>query len=190
MGSLVLLGVVQKMYSIGNDTVMEIDDVPLPDSGAPLPIVHASEDGLRIAYYVADGDSRWKESHTKRSSESDDIVVEDCVAIVTCHGIYAHVFGPPNDEAYSGHPLSERGLHPYGVFEVKESSWIRALVQMNSVHQSHSPEAFSRYRHFIISFHDSTFECVGHSLSFEIFNGDVSEVFLEKLRRGSDLRST
>lgn len=178
------------MYSINDDTVVEISDVPSPDPGAPLPIVHASENGLQIAFYVAEGDSHWKSSHAKLWSDSDELVVEDCVAIVTCHGNYAHAFGPPNDEAFSGHPLSERGLHPYGVFEVKDSSWIRAFEQMNSVHEAHSPEAFSQYRHFVISFHDSTFECVGHSLTFEVYNGDVSEIFLEKLKRASDLRST
>ncbi len=178
------------MYSIQNDVAVEIDDVPLPDSGAPLPHLYATESEIQIAYYVSESDSRWKVRQVKLWSDSDELVAEDCFAVVTCNAIYAHFFGPPNDEAFSGHPLSEKGLHPYGVFEVRESSWIQALAKMNSTHQSHSPEVFSQYRHFIISFHDSTFECVGQSLSFEIFNGDVSEVFLEILRRGSDLRTT
>jgi hypothetical protein len=39
-------------------------------------------------------------------------------------GCYAHLFGPPNDEAFSGHPLASRGLQPYRITEVKHSSWI------------------------------------------------------------------
>jgi hypothetical protein len=44
---------------------------------------------------------------------------------------FAHQFGPPNDEAFLGHPLAERGLHPYAGFEVQNSSWVRALEEMN-----------------------------------------------------------
>jgi hypothetical protein len=47
----------------------------------------------------------------------------------------AHVFGPPNDEAFNGHPLSSRGLHPYGVFRIEGSSWIRMPEKMNRVHK-------------------------------------------------------
>jgi len=32
-------------------------------------------------------------------------------------------FGGPNDEALGGHPLYERGLGRYGVYEVFNSSW-------------------------------------------------------------------
>lgn len=40
----------------------------------------------------------------------------------------------PNDESLHGHPLFERGLAFYGAFRVENSSWIRALVRINSVH--------------------------------------------------------
>src|SRR5262249_17748356 len=72
----------------------------------------------------------------------------------------AHYFGPPNDEALSGHPLYRKGLRHYGVCEVKNSSWVRALERMNRVHPSHHPRMFSRYRHFVFTFHDTTFECI------------------------------
>ena len=41
-----------------------------------------------------------------------------------CRSIYA-------DEAFSGHPLAERGLQPYSTFEVLDSSWIRGLMKRN-----------------------------------------------------------
>ena len=55
------------------------------------------------------------------------------------------MFGPPNDEAFDGHPLARRGLRPYGAFEVTHSSWIRQLEQMNSVHPHHSPPLFEGF---------------------------------------------
>ena len=82
------------------------------------------------------------------------------------------MFGPPNDETFSGHPLADRGLHPYAVFEVRDSSWIRKLERMNSVHHRHNRERFLEgLRHFVFAFHDSTFECVAHGFEVEVFRG-------------------
>jgi hypothetical protein len=78
------------------------------------------------------------------------------------------MFGPPNDEAFQGHPLASRGLEPYGTYQIENSSWIRKLERMNRVHPSHKPEAFSRLRHLVFAFHDSTFECICRNESFDV----------------------
>jgi hypothetical protein len=71
-------------------------------------------------------------------------------------------FGYPNDEALPGHPLSNKGLEPYGVFEVLGSSWIQSMTKMNRVEFPETPD--SSQRHFIFTFHDSTFECIARSI--------------------------
>jgi hypothetical protein len=86
------------------------------------------------------------------------------------------MFGPPNDEAFAGHPLSVRGLTPYGVFEVKNSSWVRRLERMNSVHPRHKPERFARLKHFIFTFHDTTFECIAEGFECTRHEGSVSRI--------------
>ncbi len=69
--------------------------------------------------------------------------------------------GAPNEEAIAGHPLSDRGLEPFAAFEIKQSSWIRQLEKLNSVHPYHDRERFlESKRHFVFVFHDSTFECL------------------------------
>ena len=68
-------------------------------------------------------------------------------------------FGYPNDEALGGHRLYEKGLGYYGFFEVLESEWIAELRQGNEV-VFPDFRAFPEGRHFIITFHDSTFECI------------------------------
>ena len=85
-------------------------------------------------------------------------------AIVEFDGVKAHCFGMPNDEALPGHPLFDRGLGAGPAYEVRNSSWIRALERMNRVHPSHHPNLYSRCRHFIIPFHDTTFECVANGV--------------------------
>jgi hypothetical protein len=153
------------------DTVVELRDAPKPNIGAPLPLVVCDEGNLLLAYLVFERDPAWDGSYvTVVSPESEGMAV----ACVGFKRPSAHMFGPPNDEAFSGHPLATRGLHPYGVFEVHDSSWIRKLERMNSVHPCHNRERFLQgRRHFVFAFHDSTFECVAGGLEVEVFRGSM-----------------
>ena len=134
------------MYSVDErDEVVALEGVPVPDAGAPAPRLAADEHEARVTYFV-------------RGRDNDPVTV-------TFAGLYALAFGPPNDEAFGAHPLADRGLGPYGAFEVRDSSWVRALERLNRVHPAHRPEAFDRLRHFVVAFHDTTFECVATSAS-------------------------
>jgi hypothetical protein len=86
------------------------------------------------------------------------------------------MFGPPNDEAFSGHPLAPKGLAPYRVFEIDDSSWLRTLERMNSVHPYHRSEHFAVYKHFVFAFHDSTFECIAKQFSHFERRGSIWSV--------------
>jgi hypothetical protein len=70
------------------------------------------------------------------------------------------LFGSTNDEAFHGHPLYEAGSRHYTFAEVKNSPWIAALERQNRVHRWHDPRNSAGRRHFILRFHDSTFECI------------------------------
>jgi hypothetical protein len=92
------------------------------------------------------------------------------------------MFGPPNDEAFHGHPLSKRGLHPYGAFRIEESSWIRNLERRNSVHRFHRPERYWKLQHLVFAFHDSTFECVCDGFDVRTTRGSIVGAIPEMLR--------
>lgn len=155
------------------DGVIELDDVPEPDIGAPLPHLVCAENRLVLAYHATEPDPDWDGTYVKIVGPE----TEGTVAIVTIQQPYAHMFGPPNDEAFHGHPLASRGLRPYAAFEINRSSWLRGLERMNSVHPSHNRERFlSRWKHFVFAFHDSTFECIAQSFSFEVVRGSMSSV--------------
>jgi hypothetical protein len=53
-------------------------------------------------------------------------------------------------------------------FKVDQSSLVRGLERMNSVHRCHDPETFKALTHYIFTFHDSTFECVAASFTFTV----------------------
>ena len=162
------------MYTADDrDRVIELTDVPASSVGAPLPVVLRSELRLTLLYYIQTMPDGW-DGTTVRVVGYDS--ADELVARVTFEMPYASRFGPPNDEAFAGHPLADRGVHPYGAFDVLDSSWIRQLEHMNRVHSSHSAALFQRYRHLIFAFHDSTFECVAKGYSSEIAEGSIQDV--------------
>jgi hypothetical protein len=160
------------LYTVDErDDVSFLEGIPPSSAGAPLPLVVATELGLAVAY-LAEHAEPWDGTWPRAVGVDSP---EETVAILAFRHPYAHQLGPPNDEAFAGHPLASRGLRPYGAFEVKRSSWVRALERMNRVHSNHRPEAYLELRHFALTFHDSTFECVARGVSVaEVFRGSVA----------------
>jgi hypothetical protein len=133
------------MYPIDDrDKIVAFGEVPQPSPGAPVPLIVADDVGLLLLYEVA--------------PDGAELVVLKFTR--AC----AHSFGLPNDEALAGHPLAKRGLRPYSIFEVIDSSWVRALERMNRVHPLHCADRFRRLRHLVFTFHDNTFECVAEDV--------------------------
>lgn len=162
------------MYSVDDeDRVREMKDVPQSSVGAPCHMLLVGEHHLHLAYYLQNTPENWTGKTIRVLSEAT--ANEPC-ALVEFNRPYAHMFGPPNDEAFAGHPLAKRGLGPYGVFEIERSSWLRRLERMNSVHRYHKPEHFAKYRHFVFSFHDRTFECIAEAFTLAVHPGSVSSV--------------
>ncbi len=149
------------MYSVdSHDRVLELRNVPQSSVGAPLPLLLSREGTTVLAYLVEDRPPDWDGGTVRLvSPETPDAPA----AIVVFRGCRATFVGPPNEEAFAGHPLAPRGLHPYGAFEIARSSWVGSLEQMNRVHPNHDPARFQHLRHFVWAFHDSTFECVAEA---------------------------
>jgi hypothetical protein len=154
------------MYTVDEkDRVVELDSVPQSDVGSPQPAVFSNEDRVLISYYIQN--LEWKDYNLE----------QEPIAVINFLSPCAHMFGPPNDEAFSGHPLANRGLHPYGAFIVENSSWVRQLERMNSEHPMHNPESYARYHHFIFAFHDSMFECIAKSFETSVYKTSPKEVY-------------
>lgn len=83
-------------------------------------------------------------------------------------------YGSPNDEARGGHPLFKYGMGIYGLFEVKNSPWIREQMIANRVHTSHTDKMFDDERHFIACFKDVMLEVTCRS--YDEKQMSVSEV--------------
>ncbi|HMT08962.1 MAG TPA: hypothetical protein PKA82_13235 [Pyrinomonadaceae bacterium] len=169
------------MYEVDNrDKVVKLDGVPQSSVGAPIPTVLSNERMAVVAFYLHDTPDDW-DGNSVRIVGVDS---EEPAAIIEFKWCYAHMFGPPNDEAFEGHPLYERGLMPYGAYEIIDSSWIRKLERMNSVHRYHNSERFLGHHHYIFAFHDSTFECVADGFEITETSGSMESllpIMAEKL---------
>jgi hypothetical protein len=101
------------------------------------------------------------------------------IALVQFSGCSITKFGYPNDEAYWGIPkYRDCG---YGIYEVKNSNWVKELTDLNRYSFPNTPDNNSS-RHFLFMFHDSTFECIAEDLILEVFTEPRSEVF-ERIRK-------
>ncbi len=162
------------MYSVDEkDRVMPIEDIPQSSVGAPIPVVLSDEFVTVVAFYLQNTPDGWDGTSIRMASSGTE---GEPLALVRFSFCYASMFGPPNDEAFEGHPLAKRGLEPYGAFIIENSSWIRRLEEMNSVHPYHKPQRFQARKHYVLSFHDSTFECVADGYTIELHESSIRKI--------------
>jgi len=150
------------MYSIDNkDKVVPLNSIPQSSIGSPNPIVLSDEITTVVAFNL---------------EKNEFNIAKKAIAIITFKECYSTMFGPPGDETFEAHPLSSHGLERYSSFIIKDSSWLRILIKMNSVHPRHNESHFENLKHFILSFHDSTFECIAEDFEVETVNGNLNDL--------------
>jgi hypothetical protein len=162
-----------------SEALIELTDIPQCDTGSPQATVLASEQSLLVVYVV-----QHVNEHSSGNAPHDFGAETDgeFVAVVSFELSTVHTFGLPNDETIHGHSLHAKGLKAYGAYEVFNSRWIQQLEQVNSVHPRHDRQGFlAGKRHFILSFHDSTFECVALGYTIEVLRSSVREVLAARL---------
>ncbi len=140
-----------------------------------------------VAYLVDTPDTSFDGTNPRSVSP---LTRNQSVAVLAADPYLVFQFGPSNDEAISGHRLYGLGLKPYSAFEVLNSSWIGSLEEANRVHSSHRPDLFSAYRHFILTFHDSTLEFVAARFSTTLREGAVLTVLMETIGNRAPAQNT
>lgn len=154
------------------DNVVKLKGFPQSSIGAPCPALVSTEHSLLLCFYLENRESDWDGTTVKTVGYDSQ---DECVCVVNFERPTIHTFGPPNDEAFAGHRLEKKGVTPYSAFEIINSSWIQQLEIMNSVHPYHDRGQFLKdKRHFIISFHDSAFECIANGYEFKVKSGSIS----------------
>ncbi len=169
------------MYEVDSkDFISELKGVPQSSIGAPFPFVMSDEHITFLTYYVENTPERWDSSIVRWTGVANE---GEPVALVRFRQCHAHLFGPPCDETFSGHPLASRGLKPCGAYVVENSSWLRWLDEIGNPNlQSHKLPFSSNLKHFIFAFHHSTFECLAEELDISLYQGPMRNVVPQMLR--------
>lgn len=131
------------------ERVHPLEDLPLPETGDPAPTLAVDRDQTVLTYGLPDGTT----------------------ARIRFLRPIQHVMGWPNDEVLIAHPLWNKGLRHYGAFEVENSAWKKTIIARNAVHPRASAAHYERLRHFVLTFHDETFECLAEGYVVEVATG-------------------
>jgi hypothetical protein len=161
--------------SAATDTVVELDIGVVPEAAVSGAVVLQDEYATYLTFNAMS-----KGAHSERRDSG--------TAIVTFKRCLLSKFGYPNDEALAGHPLYGRGLRFYRAFEVLKSSWASAVVAQNRQSFPATPDDYAG-RHFIFTFHDSTFECLANDLAIELSRDPYTKILTRlSSRLSSDAR--
>jgi hypothetical protein len=125
------------------------------DAGTPMPVLLS---GLRtfVAFYLsARGPLSGGANRRVRDPQADH-----GIGVVEFKRMTSVKIGSPNDEVLRGHPLWGSGLELYSAHEVKNSPWITELMEVDRAHERFDESQWTGRRHFMLTFHDETLECV------------------------------
>lgn len=145
------------------EELKEIETLLFIVPGAPAPVVLSNEYKLNVLYYYQREVAEVGASILKQRNNIKD----DGIANVTFENYLIYKLGYPNAEVLQSHPYYKLGLSWYKLYEVLGSTWIKDIEQMNKMHPLHNPTRYKMFKHFIITFEDSTFECIAKGV--EIF---------------------
>jgi hypothetical protein len=137
------------------DHVIELELPWPPGGGAPEPRLWVSEHEAVLAYLVGPTGTE-----------------PDTLALLRFPRCQFAMFGPPGHNGFFEHPLKRQGLELYGIYEVLNSSfdpgkrqWITdARGAPRPANPGRPSGGRGSSRHFIITFHDQTFECIADDI--------------------------
>jgi len=139
------------IMSMNKVKIIDWNEAPAMDAGAPMPCVYSNESNLFVSYIVS----------TPTHEDDEEF------AIVKFEGVLQFTFGYPNDEAFGAHPLYNLGLKFHSFNVVNNSPYLKELDKRNSSIFPDSKGAYcARFKHWVVPFHDETLEVVGSSVKF------------------------
>ena len=157
-------------------------DFPMKwDTGAPLPHLIQNERKTFLLFLLREDDPNWDGSYITIKNPADHAA--QGLGIVEFKRCMSTRMGTPNDEVFNGHPLAGKGMHGYTAQCVINSEWIASLQSINSVHSCYSPEFWRRLNHYVLWFHDSTFEAVAEGIEVQTVQSNIPEQLAVLCRR-------
>lgn len=165
----------------GEEYAIPLDFPVKWDAGAPLPHVLQNDWKTFLTFYVRVPDPAWDGTYVTIKSPGSGAV--ESLALVEFNGCISARLGSPNDEVFEGHPLSGKGLDGYTAQQVVNSRWLAELEAINKVHRCYSPDFWRKRKHFVLWFHDTTFECIAESFNVELYQESMAALLARACER-------
>jgi hypothetical protein len=143
-----------------SEQTVELDVGCHPTAGSAEPILVQSDLVTLLFFSLPEGEEDWAGETPGQ------------VAVARFEGCLLTKFGYPNDEALSGVTL-------YAFSEVLGSEWAASLKRRQEADRdrmNHQKYEIPLKRHFVVSLHDSTFECLADGVSVTVKEGGRHEV--------------
>lgn len=151
------------------------------DVGAPLPYLLQNDYRTFVTFLLREDDPSWDGTYVNVVDPAS--TSPHSVAVVEFKQCHATKMGAPNDEVFHGHPLHGKGMEAYEAQEVINSRWLAEVEAINSVHSCYNPDHWKALHHFVLWFHDSTFECAAESFDVETFDKTIPDILTELCNR-------
>ncbi len=162
-------------------------EIPFPvswDTGAPLPHLLQSDSRTFLVFFLARIDPNWDGTYVHvRHPGGPEIEMLGVVEFKRC---ICTKMGTPNDEVLHGHPLHGKGLVGYQAQTVENSTWLKELEAINAAHTYYKPDRWRTLKHYILPFHDTTFECVAEDFKVEVRETTLTKLLLDLCQRFAD----
>ena len=151
------------------------------DTEAPLPQLLVNDHRAFLIFLERTVDSNWDGTYATMKNPASDQA--EPLALVEFHRCISAKLGAPNDEVFHGHPLAGQGQDAYTAQTVRNSRWLAELEKINSVHTGYQPDRWKTRNHYVLWFHDSTFECIAESFTVEHHGCSMPELLALACRR-------
>jgi hypothetical protein len=165
----------------GEEHAVPLDFPVRWDAGAPLPHLLRNDYRCLLTFYLREHDPAWDGSYVTIKDPGSGQA--ESLALVEFAGCVSARLGSPNDEVFEGHPLHGKGLDGYTAQEVLNSRWLAELEAINSVHRCYKPDRWRWLHHYVLWFHDTTFECVAESFKVELYRESMADLLAQACKR-------
>jgi hypothetical protein len=162
--------------SRGEPVCVPVDWRPAWDIGAPCPHVVSSGGRTFLIYLANETETRGVGAFTSARMIQPASEQPELLALIELKGCYGHRFGGPNDEVISGHPFYGRGLRAYRAHIIENSPWLATERKTNSVHRGFRADRWERINHYLLCFHDDTFEFLAEGWAAEVIAASFPQV--------------
>ena len=165
----------------GGEHAVPVDFLVRWNIEAPLPLVIQNDYKTFPIFYVREPDPDWDGSYVTVKDPGDGSV--ESLALVEFHGSISAKLGSPNDEVLEGHPLNVKGLDGSTAQRVVGSVWLAELEAISRVHRCYDPACWRKLNHYVLWFHNTTFECVAESFMVELYRESLGELLARACQR-------